>query len=357
MTTLGSYFAMRLEQLGVEHYFMVPSEISPPFENKNLKPIFCCNALNASFAADGYARARKVGVVVTSSLSALEALVDTSLPLIVISERPMMQEDSVTIHTLEEAPLQLDEALEMALTDHKAVYIEIAYSLFEETVLSEPQGILKDRTPPSNKESLQAAVEHAVHFLKDAERTTLVAGSKLRSWGGKQPFRTLADISGFPVAIQPDAKGVFPEDHPQYVGTLTQNLLDTSDAYLFVGTHLENALIKPEQTKLIDVNTHSVQVCEQLYTDVLIANFLDALRKKIKPSRLKVHKKQKEKCKKIDGETPLNLPHIFRELERALDSDMALLVDGWFNYEELQLPEGCFFEVHNTQISWCGSCA
>ena len=59
--TIGNYLARRLEQIGIEHYFMVPGDynlvlLDQLLANKNMDQIGCCNELNASYAAEAYAR-------------------------------------------------------------------------------------------------------------------------------------------------------------------------------------------------------------------------------------------------------------------------------------------------------------
>ena len=45
-----------------------------------------------------------------------------------------------------------------------------------------------------------------------------LAGVHLRAYGAIDAFRELAEALGCAVAVMPNAKGFFPEDHPQYVG-------------------------------------------------------------------------------------------------------------------------------------------
>jgi pyruvate decarboxylase len=59
--TIGSYLGARLEQIGIRHYFMVPGDynlvlLDQLLANKNMQQIGCCNELNASYAAEAYAR-------------------------------------------------------------------------------------------------------------------------------------------------------------------------------------------------------------------------------------------------------------------------------------------------------------
>ena len=56
--------------------------------------------------------------------------------------------------------------------------------------------------------------------MENAKKPILLAGAHLRSYGAIDAFRELAEALGCAVAVMPNAKGFFPEDHPQYVGHL-----------------------------------------------------------------------------------------------------------------------------------------
>ncbi|KAL8286376.1 hypothetical protein RQP46_004393 [Phenoliferia psychrophenolica] len=61
---LGSYLLERLVQLGVKPMFGVPGDFNLTFldlveEHKSIEWVGCCNELNASYAADGYARTKQ----------------------------------------------------------------------------------------------------------------------------------------------------------------------------------------------------------------------------------------------------------------------------------------------------------
>jgi pyruvate decarboxylase len=95
----------------------------------------------------------------------------------------------------------------------------------------------------SNSAALAAAVERASTLLADAARPILLAGALLRSYGAIDAFRELAEKLGCAVAVMPNAKGFFPEDHPQYIGTYwgpvsspgCEPVLDWADLILAAG--------------------------------------------------------------------------------------------------------------------------
>ena len=69
--TLGDLIIEVVKKLGVKHVFGVPGDYNLRFldfieESRDLEWIGNCNELNASYAADGYARENGIGVLVTT---------------------------------------------------------------------------------------------------------------------------------------------------------------------------------------------------------------------------------------------------------------------------------------------------
>ena len=78
--TIGNFLLRRLEEVGIRHIFGVPGDFNLEFvqqlENRG-RPEWVgnCNELNASYAADGYARLNgPAALVVTNGVGALSAI-------------------------------------------------------------------------------------------------------------------------------------------------------------------------------------------------------------------------------------------------------------------------------------------
>src|SRR6476661_10351375 len=70
-TTVIDYIVQRIADEGIEHCFGVPGDYAFPVgdavdRNPNITWIGCANELNASYAADGYARIRGAAMLVTT---------------------------------------------------------------------------------------------------------------------------------------------------------------------------------------------------------------------------------------------------------------------------------------------------
>jgi indolepyruvate decarboxylase len=77
---IGDFLLRRLEEAGVRHLFGVPGDynlelLQQLYDTDTLKWIGTCSELNASYAADGYARVNGLGaLLVTNGVGALSAI-------------------------------------------------------------------------------------------------------------------------------------------------------------------------------------------------------------------------------------------------------------------------------------------
>lgn len=404
-TTLGAYLASRLAEIGIRHYFAVPGDynlvlLDQFLENKELTYVGCCNELNLGYACDGYARARGIaaGVVTFSvgGLSALNAIAGAyaeDLPVIFISGGPNTNarpENRPLHHTLGEvrygyqldmfrqitayaaniehlsdAPEQIDRAIHTAIRRKKPVYLEVACNLAGLNVPAAPNQGLAAPVPVDGL-ALEAAVEHTAEMLNSAVKPVLVGGVKLRPWGAIEAFRQVAEAFGGAVAMMPNAKGFFPENHPQYIGTFwgpisstgCAEVIESADAYLFAGPTFTDyttagytALINKE--KLIHVTPERVTLPGRTYSNVPLQTFLAKLAGRLSPNRASLvafdrFRPPPEQAEPMEADRPLLTRRVTKRIEQMLQPEMALIAetgDSWFNGIKTRLPEGATFEV------------
>ena len=404
-TSVGQYLAKRLESIGIRHYFAIPGDynlvlLDELLENKQLKPIYCCNELNAGYAADGYTRANGISALVVTytvgGLSAINAIAGAyaeDLPIIVVSGGPnsnsaaekellhhslgepdyhymreMYQKvtaNSVIIRHLNRAPEQIDEAIRLALHYRKPVYLEIACNIAGLTI-SAPNPINFEVNRKSDSASLEAAVKHAAAALNQAVKPVMVAGSKLRSWDAIEAFANLANKARYAIATMPDAKGFIDESSDLYIGTYWGSvsspgcgeIIESSDLYLYAGPRFTDyttvgytALIN--EKKLIAAHPRGVSVLGQYYGNVFLHDFLFELSKHVEPNSTSREAFERVRSEVIakqnsDKSAPLSRQALFTHIQNMLDEKTSILVetgDSWFNGLELKLPKGCAFEI------------
>ena len=413
-TTVGHYLATRLEQIGLEHYFQVPGDynlqlLDELLKNDNLKMVSCTNELNASYASEGYARANGASAcVITFNVGAFSALNGVAgayaerLPMIFISAgyntndeasgrflhhtigttdysyqeemfRPVTCK-TVRILTAEEAPAKIDDAIATALRESKPCYIEIASNLADaECPEPQPKQFPRAWELPYDADAVEQAADAVAKQLNAAEKPILLAGPHLRPYGAIDAFKRLAEALGCAVAVQPNAKGFFPEDHPQYIGHYlgtssapgAEAMVDLSDCVLAAGPMFTDystvgwTTTVPNDSGYIAIAEDGVTTPEGNYTNLPIAAVLDAVAQKVEKNsatteqynRDDVTGEQAEYTPAADGEqlTRAEMVHQINELITQDSTLFAETGDSWFNGMHMQLPGGAGFEI---EMQW-----
>lgn len=209
------------------------------------------NELNASYAADGYARIKGVGAVVTTfGVGELSAINGTAgaysemLPVIHIVGTPNTQSQSerailhhslgngdfevfvemfrkVTIaaaHLREnDAISEIDRVIQSAIVSKRPGYIGIPIDLIHKKVQADVQPLCL--APPKNPAKTQEICLKVVsEAIKSAEYPIIVVDACVQRHGLVKEALDFVKKSNFPTYCSPMAKGIVPEDFPNYRG-------------------------------------------------------------------------------------------------------------------------------------------
>ena len=410
--TVGNYLAKRLEHMGLKHYFMVPGDynlmlLDQLLWNKNIQEIACCNELNAAYAAEGYARVNGAGAVIVtfnvgafSALNGIASAYAENLPVIFVSgsyntndpganhylhhtlgtnnysyQYEMIQQvtcEAVRVLHAEDAPYLIDRAIRAALRERRPAYIEIPCNLAN-LPCSEPAPyetlMPSDRSDAKN---LAAAVDAASALINRSQRPILLAGSRLRPYGAIDTFREFAEALGCGVAVMPDAKGFFPEEHPQFVGVYWGSVSSPGCEPVVAGADLilaggamyndystEGWTAQPQQERTINADPRYVRLPNAEFTGVQLADFFQALAKNVRKNdttlvqyRNASKNPSEVPSRAADANAQLTRAEMVRQIQDYLDAKTTLLVesgDAWFNGEYMHLPDGARFEI---EMQW-----
>jgi pyruvate decarboxylase/indolepyruvate decarboxylase len=410
--TIGNYLATRLEQIGIKHCFMVPGDynlvlLDQLLANKGMEQISCCNELNASYAAEAYARVNGRGAVLaTMNVGAFSALNGVAgayaerLPVIFVASgyntndasASHLLHHSLGTHDLSyqyemfkyvtcaavrivhpgDAPSMIDHAIRTALRERKPAYIEIACNL-SDAPCPEPgpyEAIMAREE--SNADALAGSVDRATALLAGANKPILLAGAHLRSYGAVGAFRDVAEALGCAVAVMPDAKGLFPEDHPQYIGIYwgpvsspgCEAVMDWADVIVAAGPVFSDYTTagwtgEPPAGKMINVSARGVRLADAEYTNVAMAEFLAGLAKTVHHNdatlthfRRGATAPAELAARNGDASAQLTRAELWHQIEQDLDPESTLLCEGgdsWFNGAFTRLPGGARFEI---EMQW-----
>ena len=283
-TTVGSYLATRLVQLGVTHLFGLPGDYNLTLLDEMLAVegidwSGSTNELNAAYTADGYARVgRRPGALVTTygvgELSAINGIAGSyaeDVPVVHIAGMPSrasMERRAPLHHTFLDgdflrfermsrevtaaqavldprtAAQEIDRVLQVALNTSKPVYLGVPLDVANAPILAHPL-----RNPLRCMGSEPAAVEEfrkALELRFSGETgITMLAGPRIHRRGLETLVAELAGLPGVRIASQPGSKALLDEDHPASLGTYlgattrsdeAREAIDTASLLVMAGT-------------------------------------------------------------------------------------------------------------------------
>src|SRR6266542_3286727 len=252
--TVIDYIVQRIADEGVDHCFGVPGDYAFPVgdavdRNPNIKWIGCSNELNASYAADGYARARGAAMLSTTyavgELSAINGVMgakaERSLVFHVVG-MPSYQNQRLRKtmhHTLgggrfvkiidisaqaacchavinpDNCIIEMERVIAEARRNNQPAYIVVPsdYALAPVTPAD-----VRPMTIKSNETSLQKAVAAITARLKSAKSVVALPAFTISRLGLQKEARAAIEAVGCPFATTSMEKCIIDESHPQFAG-------------------------------------------------------------------------------------------------------------------------------------------
>ena len=253
-TTVIDYIVQRIADEGVEHCFGVPGDYAFPVgdavdRNPNIKWIGCSNELNASYAADGYARARGAAMLSTTyavgELSAINGVMgakaERSLVFHVVG-MPSYQNQRLRKtmhHTLGDGifdkfiNISAQAACSHAVINPDNCIIEMERVIAEARRNNQPAYFVvpsdyaqapvtpaevRPLTLKSNETSLKKAVAAITERIKSAKSIVVLPAFTLSRVGLQKEAREAIEALGCPFATTSMEKSIIDESHPQFAG-------------------------------------------------------------------------------------------------------------------------------------------
>ena len=406
-TTVGEYLAKRIENLNIADFFAIPGDynlvlLDEVLKNKSLNMICCCNELNASYAADGYARVNGLSALFVTfgvgGLSAINGIAGSfaeNLPVLIVSGAPNTNSianrdvvhhttakeehgyvrkmfEEVCCHTdciisPDRAPFQIDNAIEKLIEHSKPVYLDISCN-----IANLPTPELKQRhfiySNQSDATSLKEASKAVINKINGAVKPVIVVGSGARKKSISDAISRISTSTGIAFATMPDAKGFINEEHKNYIGhywgpVSSENvceLVESSDCYLFIGANINDYTSSGyrsniSKSNLIKIDRLSTSLHNQVFTQVVPEELLGNIEKKLNKNKAVIDQFKLISCKnnKINNKiqaknTQVTRDFLVNRIQNIITKDNLIMVetgDAWFNGLDLALPKGCQFEI------------
>jgi indolepyruvate decarboxylase len=278
---IGDFLLRRLEEAGIRHLFGVPGDFNLELLQQlddagRMRWVGTCSELNASYAADGYARLNGMGALtVTNAVGALSAingiagsfaehvpvvLIAGSIPLRSIErdlgmhhttgdgtwDRFLSAFAQVTAAyarlTPHNAVMEIDRLILTAWREKLPVYMELPSDIAYLDV-EVPASPLMLEEPPSDPERLKSCADAIAGQLSGARSPAILVDQDVDRYGAAAEVMRLAEKMQLSVAVTGPAKAVIDENFPYYAGVYngkasapqTREAIEGSDCLLSIG--------------------------------------------------------------------------------------------------------------------------
>ncbi|NGX75948.1 alpha-keto acid decarboxylase family protein [Staphylococcus sciuri] len=281
---VGEYLMDSLSTVGVEKVFGVPGDFNLAFlddivSREDMEWVGNTNELNASYAADGYARMNGISAMVTTfgvgELSAVNGIAGSyaeRVPVIAITGAPttVVEEAGKYVHhslgegkfdsyrkmfkeittaqgyiTVENAQTEIPRLINAALAEKRPVHIhlpiDVAQAEIEVEEAFKPDDVIN--------QDVSQYIEMVQQKLKTAQQPVIITGHEINSFKLHDELERFVEQTQIPVAQLSLGKGAFNEESRYYMGIYDgsiaeeeiRNYVDNSDAILNIGAKLTDS--------------------------------------------------------------------------------------------------------------------
>jgi len=387
MPTGAELFVQTISQLGIRHIFTLVgdhlNEVLAVAAREGIRIIDMRHESGVTHAADAWARLHRrpaISLVTggpghTNSLTGIATANLAGSPLIAVSgSRPSSVANRGGFQDIDQVsiakpvvkwaaeppsagliPFYLSRAYSEANTGRRgAVHLTIPVDLFTARTDDAPAVPVPAESPAPRPDSTE--IGRAMALLRSAKRPVVIAGSGIWWSGAERELQEFIETTSLPLFTITMARGLIPDTHPLCLGyadpALNRAALEAyreADLIVVIGKRLDYRLalggtrVFPASTRFIQVDIHAQELGMNRKLDVAICadarltlraftaawpgganlsewmGYLRALCAQREADLEHVAK---------DGSTPLHPAAFYRELKRALPSDVLYAWDG-----------------------------
>ena len=261
--TVGQYLVDRLHELGVRHLFAVPGPHCAGWlhhyveAGSALQRFGTTNAVNAGYAADGYARVNGLGAVCVpysvgaySVLNPIAGAYAERVPVVVINgappeqrarmgtpggpQRPVVGDRDANLRVYqdvtcateqivdpERAPKQIDRALRTCLDASRPVYVEPRADVYDRPCSPPSRPLSRAPGRADSRRPVEETVDLIAGRLHAAESVVVWGGIELQRYDLTALFDTLVRTLDAPYVTSLLSKGLLSEQHPHFAGVFS----------------------------------------------------------------------------------------------------------------------------------------
>ncbi|MGV3041789.1 alpha-keto acid decarboxylase family protein [Staphylococcus rostri] len=324
---VGQYLVASMHAAGVNEIFGVPGDFNLAFlddivAHPSVKWIGNTNELNASYAADGYARVNGLGALVTTfgvgELSAVNGIAGAyaeRVPVIAITGAPTraVEKAGKYVHhslgegtfddyrkmfthitatqgyiTPENATSEIPRLIQTAVDERRPVHIHLPIDV----ALTEIQVSQPFELQPTHSQDISDYVQQIAQRLETAKQPVILAGHEINSFHLQDELEKFVNQTHIPVAQLSLGKGAFNEENEHYLGIYDGEIAEThikdyvnhSDLILTIGAKLTDSATAGfshqfNMENVVTLNHKHLKINDVILNDVSLTNILEGLLK------------------------------------------------------------------------------
>ncbi|MGP2832462.1 alpha-keto acid decarboxylase family protein [Serratia nevei] len=392
---IGEFIIQQLHALNIRHVFGLPGDYNLNLlelleKDKRMAFVGNCNELNASYAADGYARLNGgSALIVTYGVGDLAALAGIagayaeSIPVICIAGTPplhAMKSRQLMHHTLadgnfdnvmscfekftvaqvlitpENAAQEIPRVISRAWIEKKPVYLQLPSDLCG-VEIDVADTTYPPELPRSDKYALQLAVMALISRIKRSHNPMILVDQMAGRYQLQQLIIDMAHRFAIPMANMATAKCIIPESTAgwmgNYIGNLSQPALyertASSDCILCFGVRFCDVSTayftqKIPADSIIDIQPFSINIDNTYYPAVVVAELLQELIAESKYSPVKQlptlpSSKDKLSMPSCD---PISHDYFWKRIQSFIEAGDVLVVENGTSNSaigEMRMPD------------------
>lgn len=396
--TIGDYLLIRLKEIGIKHIFGVPGDYNLEFLDQivhfsGMQWVGNCNELNAAYAADGYARLKGAGAVVTTfgvgELSAMNGISGAYAELVPIvnivgvPSRQIRDNQALVHHTLGDgrftvfsdmyksvtiaqtllteanATREIDRVIRECWIKKRPVYIALPSDIAFIKV-NAPQKKLDLRFPKSNQDAIREICARLLNMLEKAKSPVVLLDMCAQRFIMKNYILEFLKVTGLPFASMNLSKGLINESHKQFIGSYAGALSDdavkecveNSDCIISFGTLLSDFNTGGFTTKIdlnvsVEIHSNYTRIAQSRYNDVIFCDVIPALTKYVKSYHYRGFIPHKEKSNGLENlKGKITQEKFWHSIPQILEKNCTILAEtgtSMFGSLEMPLPDGSHY--------------
>jgi indolepyruvate decarboxylase len=394
---IGDFLLRRLKEAGVRHLFGVPGDYNLELlqqlqDGGAIEWVGTCSELNASYAADGYARLNGLGaLLVTNGVGALSAIngvggaysehvpvicIAGSIPLRSIDRGLGMHHtmaDGNFDHFLDayahvtaaharltprNAAAEIDRLILTAWREKLPVYMELPSDIACLDIETPADPLMLADTP-SDPERLRSCVAAITARLSAAKSPAILVDADADRFGVAADLMELAEKIQAPIAVINTAKAVIDETNPHYLGIYngkvsepqTRDAIEASDCLLAVG-YRPIEVTTGDFTAALPANTiharaHSVDVGDDNFQAVTLKEVVRGVIGAVRQAPTRGPRPMEAAMPAAGAEPSAKVTQAtyWQAIQSYLRPGDVLYIDNGTSYAlfGLKLPPGCTF--------------